>query len=95
MYNGILHLAPQGIYECFCFQFCDVAQVAIIHKNIRQIQQYSKSLAPFHILSSCGDLKLKNLKKTENLLQKILNIYFSQNCKNLPPEKSLAYTFSS
>jgi hypothetical protein len=24
----------KGIYECFCFQFCDVAQVAIIHKNI-------------------------------------------------------------
>jgi hypothetical protein len=24
----------KGIYECFCFQFCDVAPVAIIHKNI-------------------------------------------------------------
>jgi hypothetical protein len=79
----------------FVFNFVMLLKWQSSIRIFRQIQQYSKSLAPFLILSSCGDLKLKNLKKTENLQQNILNIYFSQNCKNLPPEKSLAYTLSS
>jgi hypothetical protein len=83
-----------------CLQFCDVAQVVIIHNLFSQIWQYSKyeikkSEAPFHTVSNCGNFcfflvvfRYFLILKVEFLIEHSFSKYFSQNDTKFPAKKS-------